>query len=239
LTLFGVTTKRTALTSTILGPSAFLLWALGEVWRRRLRHRGWIVSAVVLLTAATLAFFAFIMARAGRLGLPPTFWADLASGVYWRNLAAFPWSQQADALLRTFVGWFGWMRVPLFEPFYWLGGLLVLLALLGLVRQWLRARTLMAGWQKRAFVLMALAILAQFVFIIGKQVLYADWAGDSISQIRYLYPVAPAFFFLFLAGLSAWVPRGWRRHALPAGVAMLLGFNLYILGFVLYPFFWL
>lgn len=239
LTLFGVTTKRTALTTTILGPSAFLLWALGEVWRRRLRHRGWIVSAVVLLTAATLAFFAFIMARAGRLGLPPTFWADLISGVYWRNLAAFPWSQQADALLRTFVGWFGWMRVPLFEPFYWLGGLLVLLALLGLVRQWLRARTLMAGWQKRAFVLMALAISAQFVFIIGKQVLYADWAGDSIAQIRYLYPVAPAFFFLFLAGLSAWVPSGWRRHALPAGVAMLLGFNLYILGFVLYPFFWL
>lgn len=239
LTIFGLTTKRTALTSTLLGPAAFLLWSLGEVWNRRLRHRGWVLAGALALTFATLVFFGFILARAGRLGLPATFWADLASGVYWRNLAAFPWDQQADALLRTFVGWFGWMRVPLFEPFYWLGGLLVLLAVLGLVRQWLHARQQIASWQKRALILLGLALVSQIAFVIGKQVLYADWAGDSISQMRYLYPVAPAVFFLFLAGLSAWIPRGWRRYALPVGVGLLLTFNLYILGFVLYPFFWL
>lgn len=239
LTLFGVTTKRTALTSALLGPLAFLLWALGEVWNRRLRHRGWLLAGALALTAVVLVFFGLVMVRAGRLGLPSTFWADLSSGVFWRNLAAFPWDQQADALLRTFVGWFGWMRVPLFEPFYWLGGLLALLAGLGLVRQWLRARTIIAGWQKRALILLGLAVIAQILFVVGKQVLYADWAGDSISQIRYLYPVAPALFLLFLAGLSAWIPRRWRRYTMPVGVGLLLAFNVYILGFVLYPFFWL
>ncbi len=239
LTIFALTTKRTALTTALLTPAAFLLWALGEVWNRRVRHRGWVVVGVLALTAATMALFGVIMARAGRLGLPATFWDDLASGAYGRNLAAFPWDQQASAMLRTFMGWFGWMRVPLLEPFYWLGGLLLLLAVLGLVRQVLRARSLMAGWQKRAMVLFGFALLTQIAFVIGKQVLYADWAGDSISQMRYLYPVAPALFFLLLVGLSAWIPRGWRRYSLPVGVGLLLAFNIYILGFVLYPFFWL
>lgn len=238
LTIFAITTKRTALTAAVVTPLALLFSLMAvERWRRRpLAVAGGV--AVVLLVALGLGA---VLMQAGRLGLPKTFLADLMGGVYWRNLLTFPYLEHGRAIFRTFVGWFGWMRVPLLEPFYWLGGLLLILALLGLVRLLLRKRRrpLLTRWQKQGLFLFVVAILAQTLFVIGKQLLYADFASDSIPQARYFYPIAPALFFFLWVGLTAWLPPHRRSQGLFVGVALLLLFNVYVLGFVLYPFFWL
>jgi hypothetical protein len=238
LSLFAITTKRTALTAAVVAPLA-LFWGMGSAgpWRRRpLTVLGGV--AVVLLVGLGLGA---VLVQTGRLGLPKTFLADLSGGVYWRNLLTFPYIEYGRAIFRTFVGWFGWMRVPLLEPFYWLGGLLLILAFLGLVRLTIRKRrsSLLARWQKQGVLLFVVAILAQTLIVIGKQLLYADFASDSVPQARYFYPIAPALFFFLWLGLTAWLPPHRRGQGLFAGVALLLLFNLYILGFVLYPFFWL
>ncbi|MCS7040437.1 MAG: DUF2142 domain-containing protein, partial [Caldilineales bacterium] len=238
LTIFAITTKRTALTAAVVTPLALLFSLMAvERWRRRpLAVAGGV--AVVLLVVLGLGA---VLMQAGRLGLPKTFLADLMGGVYWRNLLTFPYLEHGRAIFRTFVGWFGWMRVPLLEPFYWLGGLLLILALLGLVRLLLRKRRrpLLTRWQKQGLFLFVVAILAQTLFVIGKQLLYADFASDSIPQARYFYPIAPALFFFLWVGLTAWLPPHRRGQGLFVGVALLLLFNVYVLGFVLYPFFWL
>jgi hypothetical protein len=238
LTIFAITTKRTALTAAVVAPLALFLGMLGtERWRRR---PGAVVGGLVTALLVGLGLVT-VLIRAGRLGLPKTFLTDLLGGVYWRHLLTFPYIEYGRAIFRTFVGWFGWMRVPLLEPFYWLGGLLVILALLGLVRLLIRKRRrpLLARWQKQGLLLFVVAILAQTLFVIGKQLLYADFASDSVPQARYFYPIAPALFFFLWLGLMAWLPPHRRRQGLFAGVALLLLFNFYILGFVLYPFFWL
>ncbi len=240
LTILAFTTKRTALVTAFITPFTLLLWVLSANWGRWNRFRLLIslLTALLLLTAAVAATALII--RSGRLGIPQTLFADILSGKYWRNLAAFPLLKQSDALFRTFLGWFGWMRVPLPQPLYWLGGALVLFAILGGI--W-RLRSLprlqLLGWQRRALLLFGLSILVQIIFAVGKQILYADWAADSIPQIRYFYPIAAPLFFFLLLGLSPWLPRPLRRYALPVGIGALCLFNIYILGFVLYPFFWL
>ncbi len=237
LSIFAITTKRTALTAAVIAPWALLLAMLGAGrWRRRpLTTLGGVM--VVLLVSLGLGA---VLVQAGRLGLPKTFLADLVGGVYWRNLLAFPYVEYGRAIFRTFVGWFGWMRVPLLEPFYWLGGLLFILAFLGLVRLAVSKRQPpLERWQKQGLLLFGMAILAQIAIVIGKQLLYADFASDSIPQARYFYPIAPALFFFLWRGLTAWLPSHRRDQGLFAGVVLLLLFNIYILGFVLYPFFWL
>ena len=42
-----------------------------------------------------------------------------------------------------------------------------------------------------------------------------------------------------MLGLAAFVPARLRSSALPTMLLLLLGFNVYVLAFVLYPFFWL
>ncbi len=238
LSIFAITTKRTALTAAVVTPLALFL-GMGSAgqWRRRpLTVLGGV--AVVLLVGLGLGA---VLVRVGRLGLPEAFLADLTGGVYGRNLLTFPYVEYGRAIFRTFVGWFGWMRVPLLEPFYWLGGLLLILALLGLVRLAIRKRQqpLLARWQKQGLFLFVVAILAQTVIVIGKQLLYADFASDAVPQARYFYPIAPALFFFLWLGLTAWLPPHRRGQGLFVGVALLFLFNVYILGFVLYPFFWL
>lgn len=238
LTIFAITTKRTALTAAVVAPLALVLAMPG---RERWRRRPWAVIGGVMAVCLVAVGLMAVLLWAGRLGLPKTFLADLMGGVYWRNLLTFPYLEYGRAIFRTFVGWFGWMRVPLLEPFYWLGGLLFILALLGLVRLLIRKRRqpLLERWQKQGLLLFVVAILAQTLFVIGKQLLYADFASDSVPQARYFYPIAPALFFFLWVGLTAWLPPRRRRQGLFVGVALLLLFNVYVLGFVLYPFFWL
>ena len=240
LAILGIGTKRSALTAVVVVPLVLVLWATMRLGQQKTRGRFLKFVGAAMVAVAVLAGMAVVALRAGRLGLPEGFIASLANGEYWRNLAAYPFLNQADAILRTLVGWFGWMRVPLPEPIYWVGYGFMALVAIGLVFTLVRwRRWTLAGWQKRAIVLFAVALVVQVVLIVGKQLLYADWAADSISQARYLYPVAQVLFLFGLVGLRAVVPRRVRPYAFPAGIALLFLFNIYVLAFVLYPFFWL
>ena len=114
------------------------------------------------------------------------FFAKLGSGVYWRDLSNYPLAEHTNSMMRTFVGWFGWMRVALPTPSIgWVGGCasaalrlrfgcasaalrLLLLAILGAPRLPLtRYHRGLAGWPKRALVLFALAILVQLVLAVS------------------------------------------------------------------------
>jgi hypothetical protein len=237
LALLGIITKRTALTAAFIAPLTLLFWALDASPGHQSRRKGlaWIaLVASVPLAAALLA----VLVKAGRLGIPEDFFAKLGSGVYWRDLSNYPLAEHTTSMMRTFVGWFGWLRVALPAPLYWLGGGLLILALLGVLRLPLTPyHRALAGWQKRALALFAIAILVQLVLIVGKQLLYADFSGESVPQMRYLYAVAPAVFLFVWLGWRVWVPVRLRRYMTPATVVLLLIFNGYVLGFLLYPFY--
>ncbi len=244
LALLGITTKRTALTAALIVPLTLLFWAVARTGpgdepsgHRSRRKAVWIaLTASVVVALALLA----VLVQAGRLGLPEDFYTRLGSGVYWRDLLAYPIVAHTNSMMRTFVGWFGWMRVGLPAPLYWLGGGLMILALLGVLRLPLTPyHRALAGWQKRGLALFAIAILVQLVFIIGKQLLYADFSGESVPQMRYLYAVAPAVFLFVWLGWRVWVPVRLRRYMIPAIVVLLFVFNAYVLVFLLYPFYWL
>ena len=58
--------------------------------------------------------------------------------------------------------------------------------------------------------------------IVGKQLLYADFSGESVPQLRYLYAVVPAVFLFVWLGWRVWVPARLRRYVTPATVILLL-----------------
>ena len=79
----------------------------------------------------------------------------------------------------------------------------------------------------------------QLFLIAGKELMYGTWRDGSLPQARYLYPIFSALAIPVVLGLRAWTPDRFRALALPVGILLLLGYNIYILAFVLYPFFWL
>jgi hypothetical protein len=240
LGLLAMFTKRSGLVALTYLPLTLLLWAAGYARQRlaggRLLLAG-LAAALAPLLAAGLALAAW---RAGRLYLPGDFSEALISGQYGRELADAPLASFADALLRTFVGWFGWMRLALPDPLYWAGAGLLLLAAAGLAMAlWrLNPRTL-AGWQVRALNLLIVALIVQVALVVGKDVVYGAWRDGSLPQARYLYPATVSVLLPLIVGLRMVIPRRLRPAALPAGVVLLLLFNLYVLAAVLYPFFWL
>ncbi|NOX62010.1 MAG: hypothetical protein GXP42_08700 [Chloroflexi bacterium] len=240
LSLLAVASKRTGLVSLVIVSLALLLWAVGALRHPQSRHQrwwGWVVLAGSLVLAAILALAA---ARTGRLGIPQTFVESLLSGAYTQQLMEAPIDDFASAIFRTLIGWFGWMRVPLAEPIYWLGLALLLLSLFGpLLGPQRRELWRMEPWQYRVLLLFFLAFLTQLFLIAGKELVYGTWRDGSLPQARYLYPILPALILPFLLGLSAWIPRRLRSRALLSGLVVLFVFNIYVLGFVLYPFFWL
>lgn len=237
LALLGFLTKRTALTASVIVPLTFLLWMLDassgyRTWRKAV----WIVLVVVIPLAVGLLLVQMNTVRV----LPADFFAKLSSGFLWRNLLAYPLAEHSSSLLRTFMGWFGWMRVALPQPLYWLGAGLLILAVLGVARlSLMTGQTALSGWQKRALLLFAIALLVQLMFVVGKQLAYADFLGEPVPQMRYLYPVAPAIFLFLWLGWRVWVPRRLRRTMMPVSMVLLMLFNAYVLGFLLYPFYWL
>jgi len=231
--------KRSGLNAFILFPLTLLLWGGGHVWVRRWTRRR-VLAGVGLTGAALVAalVLAVIVLRSERLLLPSGFVQDLRSGQYWQEVLSAPLGLFASALLRTFVGWFGWLRTPLPALFYWAGGALLLAAACGFLLELLRPRgPVLAGWQKRALLLMVTALVIQLGFVAGKEIIYESWRDGSLPQARYLYPVLPAIVIPLLMGGSRLIPR--RFPALPLLIGGLLLFNVYVLAFVIYPFFWL
>ncbi len=237
LALLGVVTKRTALTAAVIVPFTFLFWAFEASAAHRLRRKAaWV--ALVAAIPLSLALL-FVLVEAGRL-VPPDFLAKFQSGVYGRALLAYPLAEHTSSMLRTFVGWFGWMRVMLPGFLYWLGAGLLVVAVLGvLYLPTTRHRRALAGWQQRGLLLLAIAIVVQLLLIVGRQLVYADFSGEAVPQMRYMYAVAPAIFLYLWLGWRVWVPQKLRRHMTPASLVLLLVFNAYVLAFLLYPFYWL
>jgi len=237
LALLGIVTKRTALTASVIVPLTFLFWAFDASSVHRVRRKA---AWIALVAAIPLSIGLLVMlVKVGRL-VPADFLVKLDSGVYWGELLAYPLVEHTSSMLRTFVGWFGWMRVVLPGLLYWLGAGLLILAVLGVVRlPFTSYREALAGWQKRALLLFAIAFVVQLLLIVGKQLVYADFSGEAVPQMRYMYAVAPAIFLYLWLGWRVWVPRRMRRHMTPVSMALLLIFNAYVLAFLLYPFYWL
>jgi len=79
----------------------------------------------------------------------------------------------------------------------------------------------------------------QLGLTLGKDIVYGDWKGGSIPQMRYLYPVFPAILLPIFLGWQRLAPASRLHWMVPSIILVLLLFNCYILAFVLYPFFWL
>ncbi|HID35719.1 MAG TPA: hypothetical protein EYP25_14340 [Anaerolineae bacterium] len=97
----------------------------------------------------------------------------------------------------------------------------------------------LATWQRAGLLLLLTALLIQLALTLGKDVVYGDWKGGSVPQMRYLYPVLPAMLLPIFLGLYRILPASKRHLLLPIELILLIGFNFYILGIILYPFFWL
>jgi len=238
--LLAMVSKRSGLTALGLFPAALFLWGLGRISGRWTVKRILLALGLLVVVIAAGGALALAALRTGRIYVPKDFTQALTTGAYWQELAEAPLGRFADVLLRTFVGWFGWLRQPLAEPLYWLGAIVLVLTLLGYLLYARPSLSLdLAGWQKRALLLLAGALLLQIGFILGKEIVYGLWRDGANPQARYLYPVFPSILILGVLGLAAFVPARLRPSALPIVLLLLLGFNVYVLAFVLYPFFWL
>ncbi len=239
LAILTIYTKRTGF-SVLAFLAAIPLWGLLQVFRRRSRRAklaGWGVLIAGIM--AIPALFYLIQAT-GKYWIPESVIEGLRTGALLQAFQEAPLDKFLITLFRTFWGWFGWLRVPLPDALYLVGAAVVMalagLLLLGYLAVFSKG---LAGWQRAGLLLLLTALLIQLALTLGKDVVYGDWKGGSVPQMRYLYPVLPAMLLPIFLGLQRVIPAPKRYLILPVEVILLLCFNFYILGFILYPFFWL
>jgi hypothetical protein len=235
LGLAAAQTKRSGLVVLVFLPLAPALWGWGR-WHVTWRRQG---PALAGGTAAALVL-ALLVLRFGRLYLPDDFGRALASGAYRQDLLTAPYGRFLLALLKTFMGWFGWMRLELPA---WLYGMGAVVGAVGWLGAWVTVlrpqKVALTGWQRRGLVLLFMALILQLGLTVGKEIVFGTWRDGSLPQARYLYPVLAALIVPPLWGWACWWPRRGRSAALILGFLALLAFNVYVLAFLLYPFFWL
>ncbi|NOZ72396.1 MAG: DUF2142 domain-containing protein [Chloroflexi bacterium] len=239
LILLTLVTKRSGFSVLVL-LLAIPLWAAGKVRHdRSWRHLLALLIASLLSVALITAAFLMIKGTV-RNWIPQSFLSSIASGAIWQKIAAAPLGDSLQGLLRTFIGWFGWMRVPLPEPFYLIGAILTVAALIFVVIGFAQifSRRLQ-GWQRQALFLLLLLFLAQFALTFGKDIVYELYKDGSLPQARYIYPALMAFILPLLLGIRVTLGGRGRHWALPTFIILLLFFNIYVLVFLLYPFYWL
>lgn len=239
LGLAAAQTKRSGLIVLVFLPLAPALWGLGQ-WRAARRGREPIAALALAGGAIAALLLALVVLRFGRLYLPDDFAQALMRGAYWQDMVQAPYGRFLAALLKTFMGWFGWMRVELPTVLYGVGAIFWATGWLGFLAAWLRPRApVLAGWQKRGLALLVMALVLQLGLTVGKEIVFGTWRDGSLPQARYLYPVLAALIVPPLWGWARWWPQRWRSAALIGGFLALLAFNAYVLAFLLYPFFWL
>lgn len=253
--LLAILTKRSGLVVLVL-PLALLLRVViepagGDLSRQqRTRWSSRVVWAFVatIVTVAAMGGLWVAAQSTGRIWAPPEFLRSLTNGDFVRLASQSPLGHFADVLLRTFIGWFGWLRVPLPPVFYWVGLLVVIAAtgalLVGYARIfWSGAIDRNGGrlerWQRASLLFLAALLATQFVLAVGKDIVYGFWQDGSAPQARYLYPVLPAIVLPVALGISSVLRPHWLRLTTEAAIVLLTLFNLYVIGLVLYPFFWL
>ncbi len=238
--ILAIYTKRTAF-SVLIFLGALPLWGLLQGFRRRATRRGRMIGWAVLLIGIVLLPALFLLIQAtGRYWIPASLLESVQTGRLWQAFLRAPIDRFLLTLYRTFWGWFGWLRVGLPEPLYAVAAFLTLLLVGWMVLGYLHifSRKL-ADWQRAGLFLLFLALLLQMVLVLGKDVIYGDWQGGSVPQIRYLYPVLPALVLPLFLGMYRTLPWAWHRWVIPGAVLLFTLFNFYILGMILYPFFWL
>ena len=239
LTILTIYTKRTGF-SVLVFLGAIPLWGLLQAFQRRSRRAklvGW--GALVAGITAIPALF-YITLATGKYWLPASLLESLQTGALLQAFLEAPLGKFSLTLFRTFWGWFGWLRAPLPDAAYLVGAVIsvALLALLALGYLGIFSKRL-TGWQRAGLALLLLSLLMQLALTLGKDVVYGDWKGGSVPQMRYLYPVLPAMLLPIFLGLQRIIPASRRNLILPVEIVLLLIFNFYILGLILYPFFWL
>ncbi len=246
--LLAILTKRSGLVVLVL-PLALVLRAFaragsrarsraGSHWRRQLL---WALVAVVVAVVSVAGLW-LAAQRTGRIWAPPDFLSSLVNGDFLRQAAQAPLGRFADVMLRSLMGWFGWLRVSLPPILYGAGWVLASAGVVALLIGYAHifwAGSRLERWQRAGLIFLAALLLAQFTLAVGKDIVYGFWQDGSAPQARYLYPVLPAIVLPAMLGLGAVLRPRWQRRLPGLVIAALTLFNLYVLGFVLYPFFWL
>ncbi len=209
-------TKKTSL---FLLPGLALL--LGCVAYRRCGRLAWIaVSAAVMLGSALLLsgwFFARNQLLYGDLLGTQMERATLAALVQEKPLtSAYFRTQFVDEFFPSFVGWFGWMQVPLPSAVYWFYGLLLGASAAGVVS------AVRAGRFPPAPAALAVVFgLSCFAGIIAYNLTYSQPQG------RFLFPVLSLLAVLLAAGLRELLHLQPLRRVAPLVIGSLIA------GFVL------
>ena len=237
--ILAIYTKRTAF-SVLAFLGALPLWGLLQVFLRPSRRAKIVGWGVLIAGILAIPGLFYIIQATGKYWIPESFMESLRTGALLQALREAPLDKFGATLFRTFWGWFGWLRAPLPDAIYLIGALVtaILLGLLILGYMGIVSKRL-ATWQRAGLLLLLTALLIQLALTLGKDVVYGDWKGGSVPQMRYLYPVLPAMLLPIFLGLYRILPASKRHLLLPIELILLIGFNFYILGIILYPFFWL
>ncbi|NJO07677.1 MAG: hypothetical protein HC876_20355, partial [Chloroflexaceae bacterium] len=203
----------TKLSGLILLPvAALVLWLAGG---HRLQNLG-IWAAVVALLAGWWYLRNWHL-YGDPLGLD-AFQSTYATQPFdWHRLAA--WQGGLWQLYRSTWAFFGWISLPAPLWGYGVYGMLVLLALVGLLMRGISWPDLRPMLPALALVGLALAWVVSFALVAG----LVAWQG------RLLFPALPALALLLAVGYAQWIPDSQQQAALAGGIALVLaGLALYL-----------
>jgi hypothetical protein len=122
----------------------------------------------------------------------------------------------------SFWAQFGWMAIPATNTLYWIWGLLLVGAGLGLARARHRFRA-------PAWLLLVATLAAAFAALIAYNLTFTQFQG------RYLFTALVPFAVLFVAGWSAWPPSRLQAIAGLGAAWALVALNAYTFWRVLVP----
>jgi 4-amino-4-deoxy-L-arabinose transferase-like glycosyltransferase len=122
----------------------------------------------------------------------------------------------------SFWAQFGWMAIPATNTLYWIWGLLLVGAGLGLARARHRFRA-------PAWLLLVATLAAAFAALIAYNLTFTQFQG------RYLFTALVPFAVLFVAGWSAWPPSRLQAIAGLSAAWALVALNAYTFWRVLVP----
>ncbi len=225
-TLAALFTKRTTWFLLLYVPLAFAI-AWGR--RRFTQHRP---SRLVLGSVVALVVLGIPVVAAWRLGvlgipLPKKFGTLLAQGAFWESARALPLQRHLTFLFQSFWGRFGWLNVPLPAWTY----TVLLAATLAAGVAWgcmiwdvARGRRTVRPEIKLVGALLFLAVLNQWALVVGKEIVYAFFGGESVPQGRYLYPLLSVYALFYVEGWRWWLRR-MRLRPLPVITAFMLALS--------------
>jgi uncharacterized membrane protein len=238
IAILAVTAKRTGM----IAPAIWVMSLLAACWDhigRALRGRpvrriaaGGAALLILLLAGAWLfgdaARRLVVNLWTGFLHLPPDVLDLLLDGSYGQALLQTPYPYYTRMVFESFWARFGWLNVRLPDVWYVLLGALCALAGAGIIRyffvQW-RQPEREQPYQRRAMLVFALIAVANYVFILGKEVLFLSHRTGVTPQGRYMFPVVIPLAFLLVLGLRELVPVRWRTPAAYVGAASLAFFD--------------